>query len=191
MTDRRRHDDKDHVLRLRLRRDVHFRPGLPGSLNVPTMSRTESAACRSPLWRSLTRRIVVHWAVQHQMLSSRALEIGGGSRAMAERLLEMDPQLRVTVTDLDPAMVHAAAERLARFGDRAVTCWTDATRLPFASEAFDHVPSFIMLHHVIDWEAALGEVARVLKKGARSSATTCCRPRRHGPCTSPTDPPTA
>lgn len=92
MTDRLRHDKRDHVLRLRLRRDVHLRPGLPGGPNVHTMSRTESAACRSPLWRSLTRRIVVPWAVPHQMLSGRALEIGGGSGgAMAERLLGMDP----------------------------------------------------------------------------------------------------
>jgi len=71
----------------------------------------------------------------------------------------------VIVTDLDPAMVHAAARRLARFGDRATTCQADATRLPFGDQSFAHVLSFIMLHHVIDWEAALGEAVRVLEPG--------------------------
>jgi ubiquinone/menaquinone biosynthesis C-methylase UbiE len=38
----------------------------------------------------------------------------------------------------------------------------DATRLPFPDSSFDVVLSFIMLQHVIDWEAALKEAARVL-----------------------------
>jgi ubiquinone/menaquinone biosynthesis C-methylase UbiE len=130
---------------------------------MPTMSHAESAFCRSAPWRSFTRRVVVPWALQGQTLAGDALEIGGGSGAMAEQLLDLHPQLGLTVTDFDPAMVRVAAERLARFGDRAMAAQADATRLPFASESFDHVLAFIMLHHVIDWEAALREAVRVLK----------------------------
>lgn len=43
----------------------------------------------------------------------------------------------------------------------------DATSLPLVDESFDFVFSFIMLHHVIEWERALGEAARVLKPGGR------------------------
>jgi SAM-dependent methyltransferase len=41
----------------------------------------------------------------------------------------------------------------------------DATSLPFPTGRFEAVVSFIMLHHVIDWERALGEAARVLRPG--------------------------
>jgi SAM-dependent methyltransferase len=41
----------------------------------------------------------------------------------------------------------------------------DATDLPFRDDRFDAVLSFIMLHHVIHWETALGEAIRVLRPG--------------------------
>src|SRR6266496_3441789 len=54
------------------------------------------------------------------------------------------------------------------FAGRVVLPWAlqgDATRLPFRDGRFDAVLSFIMLHHVIDWEAALAEAVRVLRPG--------------------------
>jgi ubiquinone/menaquinone biosynthesis C-methylase UbiE len=62
-------------------------------------------------------------------------------------------------------MVDAARARVAPFGDRALVRQADATALPFEDAAFDHVVTFIMLHHVIDWEKALAETARVLRPG--------------------------
>jgi hypothetical protein len=88
----------------------------------PTMSYAESAFCRSAPWRVFTRRVVMPWALRGETLRGDALEIGAGSGATAEQLLDLLPQLRLTVSDFDPAMVGGAAERLARFGDRAVTC---------------------------------------------------------------------
>jgi ubiquinone/menaquinone biosynthesis C-methylase UbiE len=84
---------------------------------------------------------------------------------MAARLLATYPTLRITVTDYDQAMVAAARARLVPFGDRAGAQQADATRLPFPDDRFDAVLSFIMLHHVIGWEAALGEAVRVLRPG--------------------------
>ena len=40
-----------------------------------------------------------------------------------------------------------------------------ATALPFPDESFDSVVSCLMLHHIIDWERAVAEVARVLRPG--------------------------
>ena len=47
----------------------------------------------------------------------------------------------------------------------------DAYRLPFASGSLDAVICSEVLEHLIDYEAALAEIARVLKPGGRFAAT--------------------
>lgn len=130
---------------------------------MPAMSAFEAWFCRSAPWQ-LVSRPVVSWATQGVPLGGDVLEIGGGSGAMAEDLLRSHPLLRLTVTDHDPAMVDAARERLGKLAQVTVR-QADATHLPFAGEAFDAVLSFLMLHHVIDWEQAIAEVSRVLRPG--------------------------
>ena len=132
---------------------------------MPVMSRIEQAWCRSLPWRTFTRRVVLPWAIGDDELHGDVLEIGSGSGAMAAEILHRYPTVRLTATDVDPAMRAAAAPRLAPFGDRAEVREADATRLPFDDGSFDTVVSFIMLHHVIEWERAHGEVARVLRPG--------------------------
>lgn len=132
---------------------------------MPAMSTVERALCRSLPWRLFTRRVVVPWVIGPAELHGDVLELGSGSGAMAEELLERYPGIRMTVTDVDPAMRVAAARRLERFGDRARVQEADATQLPFGDASFDGVVSFIMLHHVIAWEDALAETARVLRPG--------------------------
>jgi ubiquinone/menaquinone biosynthesis C-methylase UbiE len=131
------------------------------------MSRFESAFCRGACWRTFARRIVLPWALQDQQLAGEVLEIGGGSGAMAEQLLATHPRVRMTVTDYDEVMVSAARARLARFADRLRVQQADATRLPFPDGSFGTVLSFIMFHHVVDWEAAVDEAVRVLRPGGR------------------------
>lgn len=128
---------------------------------MPSMSLKEASFCRSRTWRRLARRIAP-WATQGVPLTGNVLEIGGGSGTMAEAILRTDPQVRVTVTDIDPAMVRVAQERFARCA-RATVHRADATRLPYDDESFDAVASFLMLHHVLEWEAAVAEAARVLR----------------------------
>ena len=43
----------------------------------------------------------------------------------------------------------------------------DAMALPFPDQTFDAVLSFIMLHHVLEWERAFTEMARVLRPDGR------------------------
>jgi ubiquinone/menaquinone biosynthesis C-methylase UbiE len=129
------------------------------------MSRMEQAACRSLPWRQFTRRVVVPWALGPTELHGEILELGSGSGAMAEELLDRYPAIELTATDVDPAMRAAATRRLERFGDRVRVQEADATRLLFADASFDGVVGFIMLHHVIAWEDALAEAARVLRPG--------------------------
>jgi ubiquinone/menaquinone biosynthesis C-methylase UbiE len=62
-------------------------------------------------------------------------------------------------------MIDTARQRLAGFGERINTQQADATRLTFPDSSFNVVVSFIMLHHVMNWEKAIGEAARVLRPG--------------------------
>ena len=61
-------------------------------------------------------------------------------------------------------MTAAALTRLREFPNASAKT-ADATALPFPDASFDAVVSCLMLHHIIDWEAAVTEVARVLRPG--------------------------
>jgi ubiquinone/menaquinone biosynthesis C-methylase UbiE len=134
-------------------------------LAMPTMSRIEQAFCRSGPWRRFAGSKALPWALHGVQLAGDVLEIGGGSGVMAEQTMRRHPGLRLTVTDLDPSMVAVAARRLADWPD-ANAVIADATDLPFPDDSFDAVVSYLMLHHVIEWESAVREVARVLRPGA-------------------------
>ena len=120
------------------------------------MSMLAEAVCVSPPYRALARWVVLPWALQGLRLTVQALEIGSGSGVMAAQLLRKFPELRIVATDYDPDMVATAARRLAPFGERATVQAVDATSLPFPDDRFDVVLSFAMLHHVVDWEPAVG-----------------------------------
>ncbi|KZS57343.1 methyltransferase type 11 [Mycobacterium ostraviense] len=132
---------------------------------MPTMSRIESAFCRSTPWRAFTRRTVLPWALQGLTPAGNVLEIGAGSGAMAAEILSAYPDIRMTVTDFDETMVAAARRRLAPFGSRATALQADANALPFGDNTFDTVLTFIMLHHTVTWEQTLAEAVRVLRPG--------------------------
>jgi ubiquinone/menaquinone biosynthesis C-methylase UbiE len=134
---------------------------------MPEMSPFEQRFCRSAPWRWFAGSIVLPWALQGQQMSGDVLEIGGGSGAMAAELVRLFPDVRLTATDYDDSMVEAARDRLREFGARVEVQQADATQLPFPDESFDAVVSFIMLHHVIDWEKAIAEAVRVLRPGGR------------------------
>jgi SAM-dependent methyltransferase len=100
-------------------------------------------------------------------LAGEVLEIGSGAGANAAVIAETQPQARVMATDLDPTMVTAARARLARYGTHATVAEADSTQLPFDDDHFDAAVSLLMLHHIIDWEAAIHELARVVRPGGR------------------------
>jgi ubiquinone/menaquinone biosynthesis C-methylase UbiE len=131
------------------------------------MSRFQSAFCRSAPWRTFARRAVLPWALHGFRPRGDVLEIGAGSGAMAAELLAVYPEVSLTVTDVDQAMVEAASARLSQFGDRATARYADANALPFADGTFDVVLSWVMLHHTLEWEKALAEAIRVLRPGGQ------------------------
>jgi ubiquinone/menaquinone biosynthesis C-methylase UbiE len=69
--------------------------------------------------------------------------------------------------DLDRRMLERARSRLRRRG-AAVRLWVgDAAAIAAPDAAYDAVFDFGIVHHVLDWRAALREVHRVLRPGGR------------------------
>jgi ubiquinone/menaquinone biosynthesis C-methylase UbiE len=126
------------------------------------MSRPERAFCCGVLWRSSSATIARE--LRAQRLGRDVLEIGAGSGSVARHILSSDPELAWTAIDIDPHMTQAATAALSGF-PHASAKTADATAMPFADESFDAVVSCLMLHHIIDWERTVGEVARVLRPG--------------------------
>lgn len=147
---------------------------------MPVMSKIEAAFCRSAPWRGFTARVVMPWVLRGQDLTGDVLEIGAGAGANTAVLARTQPVATITATDIDPAMVTAARRRVAHLGARVTVEPADTTEMPFDDHRFDAAVSLLMLHHVIDWETALGELARVLRPGGRLlgydlTATRCAR----------------
>ncbi|MGB6514508.1 MAG: class I SAM-dependent methyltransferase [Mycobacterium sp.] len=129
---------------------------------MPAMSRFERAYCCSSVWRSSSSTIARELCAQR--LGRDVLEIGVGSGSVAQQLLSDSPELAWTAIDIDPHMAQAAATRLRGFAGASVRT-ADATAMPFPDDSFDSVVSCLMLHHIVDWERAVAEVARVLRPG--------------------------
>ncbi len=122
------------------------------------MSAFERAFCCGAVGRSGSPLIARE--LHAQRLGRDVLEIG----SVARQVLSRNPKLAWVAMDIDPHMTRAAAARLRGFPN-ASTRTADATALPFPDESFDSVVSCLMLHHIIDWERAVAEVARVLRPG--------------------------
>jgi len=102
----------------------------------------------------------------------QVLDIAGGTgdlaRAFARRA---GPSGRVVLTDINQAMLTVGRDRLLDEGLALPTMVCDAERLPFstgsAGAGFDRVSVAFGLRNMTHKEAALAEMARVLRPGGR------------------------
>jgi ubiquinone/menaquinone biosynthesis C-methylase UbiE len=129
---------------------------------MPAMSSFERAYCCSTVWRSSSSTVARELCAHR--LGRDVLEIGVGGGSVAQQVLSDAPEIAWTAIDIDPHMTQAAAARLQGFAGASVKT-ADATAMPFPDESFDSVVSCLMLHHIIDWERAVAEAARVLRPG--------------------------
>ncbi len=105
------------------------------------------------------------------------LDIGCGLGAI-DRLLVTEYGARSVVgIDIDPALVEATRERMARdgLGDRVQAIAVDGGALPFSARSFDVVFSKDSLVQIPDKAAIFSEVLRVLRPGGRFIASDWLR----------------
>jgi len=101
-----------------------------------------------------------------QTRGKRVLEIGVGLGADHQRFAEAGAVL--TGIDLTPRAVEHARRRLGLFGLQSSLSTGDGEALPFASESFEVVYSWGVLHHSPDTPLAIREVHRVLVPGGEA-----------------------
>lgn len=95
------------------------------------------------------------------------LDLGAGTGDLALEALRQDDTLRAVAADFTLEMMRVGQARRIppQTAARLEWCAADATRLPFADEAFDAVVSGYLLRNVIDLPGSLAEQRRVLKPG--------------------------
>jgi len=107
----------------------------------------------------------------------QVLDIAGGTgdlaRAFAQRA---GVQGRVVLTDINEAMLRTGRDRLLDAGLLLPTAACDAEQLPFADASFDLVSVAFGLRNMTHKEAALSEMARVLRPGGRLLVLEFSRP---------------
>lgn len=95
------------------------------------------------------------------------LDVGTGPGILLVELARRRPDLQVTGVDLSPDMVAAAQRNLTECGARATTHVGDVIKLPLPDQSVDLVVSSFSMHHWADIDAAVPELARVLRPGGR------------------------
>jgi demethylmenaquinone methyltransferase / 2-methoxy-6-polyprenyl-1,4-benzoquinol methylase len=98
----------------------------------------------------------------------RVLDVAAGSGDLAAALSrKTQPGGEVWITDINHRMLERGRDRLLDEGLAAPAVQCDAERLPFPSGYFDCVTVGFGLRNMTRKEAALAEMARVLKPGGR------------------------
>ena len=119
-------------------------------------------------FRVIGQRIEIHFL--KGMISLREgmkiLEVGCGRGAGARLIHKTFRPSSLYAMDLDIDMVRKAKGYLSpEEREKILLHVGDVFRLPFRDGELDVVFGFGVLHHVLDWRGAAGEIARVLKTG--------------------------
>lgn len=90
----------------------------------------------------------------------RVLDLATGSGDLARAIVRKLPHVEVTAADFSPEMLAVARRKGVRR-----TVLADALNLPFPDGEFDCVTVAFGLRNMVDWAAALREMARVIAPG--------------------------
>jgi ubiquinone/menaquinone biosynthesis C-methylase UbiE len=140
------------------------RRNLPG-LFEGRASRTYDVVARRVL-RRLYRRLAADVAGLAPP-GGAVLDVGTGPGVLLVELAARRPDLRLTGVDRSADMITAATRNLEPYAGRARALAGDVVALPFPDRSFDLVVSSLSLHHWDHPDAAVLELARVLRPGGR------------------------
>ena len=131
------------------------------------LNRVERWAVNNPL-RPLQQRLEIRWFKERCGLApgGRVLEVGCGRGAGTALIKRAFRPAIIHALDLDIEMIRRAHTYLAPEALKGIEFYVaDCARLPFRDGTMDAVFGFGVLHHIPDWQRALGEIARVLTAG--------------------------
>ncbi|MGH2686591.1 MAG: class I SAM-dependent methyltransferase [Actinomycetota bacterium] len=95
----------------------------------------------------------------------RVLEVGAGTGFFLLNLWQAGVVEEAHATDISGGMLEVCRRNGALLGTTVHTRIADAERLPYDDGEFDLVVGHAFLHHIPEPEAALAEMARVLRPG--------------------------
>jgi demethylmenaquinone methyltransferase/2-methoxy-6-polyprenyl-1,4-benzoquinol methylase len=107
-------------------------------------------------------------AVANVRDDARVLDLAGGTGDLARAFArKVGPKGLVVHTDINAQMLSRGRDRLLDEGLALPTLLCDAEKLPFADASFDVVTVAFGLRNMTHKEAALAEMARVLRHGGK------------------------
>lgn len=121
-----------------------------------------------PFWRGYTEA-ALPW-----LPDGAVLEIGPGPGVLLATIAQTHPF--AAGLDLSPGMLRKARERLQRLGLPVRLARGDAARLPFEAARFDAVVMTFAFSAIPDGDAAMHEIARVLRPGGVIALVDACDP---------------
>jgi tRNA (cmo5U34)-methyltransferase len=125
----------------------------------------QSATIDAPLVLELITQAAA--AVNPQ--ARRVLDIGCGAGNYTLKLLQLLPNLDVTLVDLSEPMLNRAVERIKPFtSGRITTLPGDIRQLNWGEGEFDIIMAAAVFHHLrekTEWEAVFSQCYRALKPG--------------------------
>jgi demethylmenaquinone methyltransferase/2-methoxy-6-polyprenyl-1,4-benzoquinol methylase len=162
-----------------------LRPQAPAEDRVRQDTRDENAAADPRFVRRVFASVATRYDLMNDLMSfgthrlwknvmvrhlaprrgGRYLDVAGGTGDVAARIARAGG--RVTVCDINAAMLAVGRRRQRRLGEAIDWVQGDATALPFPARSFDGYAIAFGLRNVADIARALAEARRVLAPGGR------------------------
>ena len=114
-------------------------------------------------WKGKIARTVWNWLPVSESVEHKILDIGGGSSPI------IHAYHRAILVDIDAGKLDW---NIKNGNPKIEYLFGDARQLYFVKETFDYVLCIEVLEHIEDYEAAISEIARVLKPGGKAIIAT-------------------
>ena len=131
------------------------------------MRKIEKFFVNNMIFNCLHNKFLVSKFLKHiQEKPKNILEIGCGGGYTTKSIRKRFPNSKIAAIDYDKEQIKIA-NKLHRNIENVKFMQGDATSLKFKNNTFDAVFEFNVLHHIKNYEKAIKEIKRVLKKNKK------------------------